>query len=344
MEQLTVPGFHGAPALAVLPFQNLSGDPEQEYFADGIAEDLITRLSAWRDFPVIARNSSFVYKGAAVDVKRVSRELGVRYLVEGTVRKAGDRVRVTAQLIDATGGHHVWAERYDRELQDIFAVQDEITEAIAAAVLPAMGHLERQRALAKTPESLDAWDCLQQALPLAGDQTAEKNRQVQVLCRRALELDPQFARALTALSISHMMDVFNQWSDDAAASLDECLRAAERSVKLDSNDPECHDALGWACSLSQQAERGIREFERTLALNPSHTRACWGLGVALYSAGRPDEAVGMIEKAIRLSPNDPSMHLLLHNLGMAHFVAGSHEEAAECARRAIGVRSEQPAL
>ncbi len=341
--EMTVPGFGGRPAIAVLAFDNLSADPEQEYFADGIAEDLITRLSRMRELPVICRNSSFVYKGAPVDAKRVSGELGARYLVEGSVRKAGDRVRVTAQLIDATSGHHVWAERYDREIHDIFAVQDEITEAIAGAVLPAMGHLERQRVLAKAPESLDAWDYVQKALWLAGDSTAQNNRGARALCRQALERDPRFAPAMAVIAESHLLDVFNQWSDDAAASLDEGLRAAERSVDLDPDDPRCHFALGWACTFSQQAERAVREFERALLLNPSLTRACWGLGVALYSFGRPDDAVGMLEKAIRLSPNDPNMHLFVHNLGMAHFVAGRYQEAAECAKRAIGVRREQPA-
>ena len=161
MDELTVPGFSGRPAIAVLPLENMSGDPEQEYFADGIAEDLITRLSVWREFPVIARNSSFTYKGKAVDVKQVSQELGVRYVVEGSVRKAGERVRVSAQLIDATTGAHVWAERYDRELQDIFAVQDEITQGIVASMSRELSRFEMERVLRHEPKSLDVYDCLQ---------------------------------------------------------------------------------------------------------------------------------------------------------------------------------------
>jgi adenylate cyclase len=341
--ELSVPGFGGRPAIAVLALDNLSGDPEQEYFADGIAEDLITQLSCMRRLPVIARNSSFVYKGRAVDVKQVSRELGVRYVVEGSVRKAGDRVRVTAQLIDATTGHHLWAERYDRELTDIFSVQDEITDAIARAVLPAVGRVEGQRLLTRAAESLDAWDCVQRAQWHLRKLTRDDNRQIQTLCRRALELDPRFAPAMSLLAVSHLYDVFNQWSDDPASSLDEALRLAERSVELDDRDSFCFEALGWACTLTQQSERAVREFERALALNPSFTRAYWGLGVALYSLRRPDEAVGMIEKAIRFSPNDPNLHLFLHNLGMAHFVAGRYEEAADCARQAIAQRPEQPA-
>ena len=159
LDPLTVPGFEGRPAIAVLPFDDLSREHDQEYFADGIAEDLITRLSTWRDFPVIARNSSFVYKGKPVNVKQVSRELGVRYVVEGSVRKAGDRVRITAQLVDAVTGGHVWAEIYDRELRDIFTVQDEITEAIVASMRPELLRSEGERAVRKEPQNLDAWDC-----------------------------------------------------------------------------------------------------------------------------------------------------------------------------------------
>lgn len=342
-EQLSVPGFGGRPAIAVLAFDNLSRDPDQEYFADGISEDLITLLSCGRLLPVIARNSSFVFKGKAVDVKQVGRELGVRYVVEGSVRRAGGRVRVSAQLIDATTGHHVWAERYDRDLSDIFAVQDEITETIARAIEPAVGSVERRRALAKPPQNLDTWDLYQRAVSHMANQTRESQREARALCERALELDPAFSEPAALASRTHIFDVFNQWSDDVEASATEAMRLAEQSVALDPENARCHGALAWACIFSQQAERASEEFERAIALNPSYTSGYWGLGVALYSLGRPDDAVAMIEKAIRLSPQDPSLSFFLHNLGMAHFVAGRYADAADAARRAIALRPDQPA-
>ena len=342
-EERSVPGFAGRPALAVLAFDNLSRDPEQEYFADGISEDLITLLSCGRLLPVIARNSSFVYKGKAVDVKQVGRELGVRYVVEGSVRRAGDRVRVTAQLIDATTGHHVWAERYDRDLSDIFAVQDEITETIARAIQPAVGGAERRRALAKPVQNLDAWDLYQRALSHMVSQTREGTQEARVLCEKAQEIDPTFAAPAATAALAHVLDIFNQWSDDGKASIAAALRIAERSVALDAQDPSCHGALGWARIFSQQTERAAEAFERAIALNPSFAWGYWGLGAALYSLGRSDDAVGMIEKAIRLSPRDSSLSLMLQNLGMAHFVAGHYTDAADAARRAIALRPDQPA-
>jgi adenylate cyclase len=334
---LTVPGFGGRPAIAILAFDNMSNDPDQEYFGDGIAEDLITHLSCMGRLPVISRNSSFSYKGRSVDIVRVSRELGARYVVEGSVRRAGSRVRINAQLIDATTGHHLWAERYDRELDDIFALQDEITETIAKALAPVVGSAERRRILGRAPESLDAWDCLQRAQWHFRQLTPDNNRIVKTFCRRALELDPGFADAKAFLAVSFLFDIFNFWTEEPDAAARECLRNAEEAVGLDESSPTCREALGWARVFAQDPERAVAEFERALALNPSFARAHWGLGVALYSRDRADEAVAAIEKAIRLSRNDPMLNLFEHNLGMAHFVAGRYERAAECARRSIAL-------
>jgi adenylate cyclase len=341
--QLSVPGFGGRPAIAVLAFDNLSGDPEQDYFADGISEDLITMLSCGRQLPVISRNSSFVYKGKAVDVKRIGRELAVRYVVEGSVRRAGNRVRVTAQLIDATTGHHVWAERFDRDLADIFAVQDEITETIARAIQPAVGSAEQRRALAKPVQNLDAWDLYQRALSHMAAPKRENMREVRALCEKAKGIDPTFFEPIALSALAHVIEIFNLWSDDVEASIASALDLAEQSVVLDRQSPNARVALGWACIFSQQSDRARETFERAIALNPSFASGYWGLGVALYSLGRADDAVAMIEKSIRLSPRDPSLSLFLQNLGMAHFIAGRYTDAGDAARRAIALKPDQPA-
>jgi adenylate cyclase len=342
--RLTVPGFGGRHALAVLPFDNLSGDPEQEYFADGLAEDLITRLSVSRSFPVIARNSSFVYKGKSVDVKRVSQDLGVHYLVEGSVRKAGDRVRVTAQLIDATTGHHIWAERYDRELRDIFALQDEITEAIVASVAPAVSRAELRRAMRRAPQDLDAWDCEQRGLWHLFQYTKEDTAQAQSWLRRAIELAPGSPTAFSLLAISHTYEFINRWSESPAASSEAAIRAAEKSVALDEDQPGALMMLGIGYSLTGQYERGMAALERAIEINPSSAQAYFGMGVALAPAGRVDDAIAMIEKAIRLSPHDPWMHEFLFNVGAAHFLAGRYAEAVDSAKRSLKLRSGQPGV
>ena len=340
--ELSVPGFAGRHAIAVLPFDNLSGDPEQEYFTDGLAEDLLTRLSAFREFPVIARNSSFVYKKRAVELKAVSRELGVRYVVEGSVRKAGSQVRVSAQLIDATTGHQVWGERYDRELSDIFALQDEITEKIVASLVPALTRLEIRRAARRPPQNLDAWDCVQRGLWHLLQYTHDDNVEAQSWARRAIELHPSSSAAFTILAFSHLFEVIYQWSESPARSREEALRAAEKSVALDESDPNAHFALGFASSLAGQYERAMTVLQRAIELNPSSAVAHWALGAALTPCGCPDSAIPLIEKAIRLSPHDPWMHEFLFNIAAAHFAAERYEEAVTFAKRSLQSRSEQP--
>jgi adenylate cyclase len=341
---LSVPGFAGRHALAVLPFDNMSGDPEQEYFADGLAEDLITRLSVSRFFPVIARNSSFVYKGKAVDVKQVSRELGVHYVVEGSVRRAGDRVRVTAQLIDATTGHHVWAERYERELRDIFALQDEITEAIVASVAPAVSRAELRRVMHRESRDLDAWDCEQRGLWHLFQYSKDDVAQAQSWLRRAIELNPDSPAAHTLLAISHMFEFVYQWSESPIRSRAEAIRAAEKGVALNEDGPGALTMLGIGYSLAGQYERAVAMLERAVGLNPSSALAYYGLGVALVPSGRPDDAIAMIEKAIRLSPHDPWMHEFLFNVGAAHFLAKRYREAVDSAKRSLQLRSGQPGV
>ena len=337
-ESLTVPGFDGRPAIAVLPFDNLSGDPEQEYFADGIAEDLLTRLAAWRSFPVIARNSSFVYKGRAVDVKQISRELGARYVVEGSVRRDGSKVRITAQLIDASTGHHVWAERYDRELRDVFSLQDEITESIVAAINPALLVTEFERVLQKPPEDLDAWELVLRAQSQVISLSREDNAEARVLCRRALELDPRLARAYARLALTHYNDVWFQWTDDAQRSIADGLRAAQRAVELDAGDPATHLSVGLGNTFTGATDRVLGATERALELDPSSTMALSFWGSHAAASGRGDEGIAAIERAMRLSPQDPRMWMHWDNMVYAQFGAGHYEGTIEAAQRVMRSR------
>jgi adenylate cyclase len=342
--ELTVPGFAGRHALAVLPFTNLSHDPEQEYFADGLAEDLITRLSALRLFPVIARNSSFVYKGGPVDVKAVSRALGVHYVVEGSVRKAGDRVRVSVQLIDATTGLHVWAERYDREINDVFALQDEISETIVTSLGPALSRAEIRRVRNRPPEKLDAWDRVQRGLWHLFQYTKTDIVEAQSWLNRAIELNPASSTAFSLLAFSHLFRIIYRWSESPAQSRVDALRAAEQAVALDGEDPTALTALGFVCAMTGQHERAIAVLERAIRLNPSSALAHWALGAALAPSGCPECAIPLIEKAIRLSPHDPWMHEFLFNIAAAHFLAERYEQAVAYAKRSLEAKADQPGV
>jgi pentatricopeptide repeat protein len=317
MEERTVPGFHGAPAIAVLPFDNLSGDPDQEYFADGIAEDLITRLSEWRYFPVIARNSAFVYKGQAVDVKRVSRELGIRYLVEGSVRKARNRVRIS-------------------KLEDIFAVQDEITDAIVGAIHPELLRSERERAVRKDPGSLDAWECVQRGNWHSYRWTKDDNLRARLLYGRAVELDPHLVAGFFGLFMTHWGDFQYQWSESPAQSIDEMRHLAERCVATDDRNAFAHIAVALGHQYAQP-HKAIEAARRAVRLNPSLPNAYVVLGSCLMTTGGdPEEVIAYSEKAIRLSPQDAlNAEWAAVNMAMAHFAAGRYEEAADCARRGL---------
>jgi adenylate cyclase len=334
-EHFTVPGFGSAPAIAVLAFDNLSGDPEQEYFADGIAEELINRLSAFRSLPVIARNSSFTYKGKAVNVTQVSRELGARYIVEGSVRRAGGRVRISAQLIDATIGHHVWAETYDRELQDIFAVQDEITEAIAGSLGWAWRVSEAKHAMHKDPRDLDAYDLTMRGFWHLRRSTAEDNRKARALFERAIEIDPQHPLPFALLANAHYSDNLFQWTDSPTRSLAEQFRAAERCLKLDPAWGLCHWTLAWAWSLTGQRDKALAAAELAVELAPSFPLAHQTLGLFLAVTGHPERGIAHQQKAMRLSPLSPMMSYYLHCIALAHFAAERYEEAVRWEQRAL---------
>ena len=330
----TVPGFGGVPAIAVLAFDNLSGDPEQEYFADGIAEDLITRLSAGR-LPVIARNSSFVYKGQAVDVKRVGRELGARYVVEGSVRRAADRVRVSAQLIDATSGAHVWAERYDRELQDVFALQDEITEAIAGAMGTGLLQSEQARARRLAPRDLGAWELCQRGWWHWSQVTEEDIAKARGFFELALDRDPDFAFACSGLAMVHLSSLIFEETKLPGAAIQKGVELAHRSAELDPADVFSQFALSMAYALTGQREQMIAAAELALELNPSLAMAHGFLGRIRAATDDPEQAIQDLEKAMRLSPRDPFLFSYLQGVGNAHFAAGRYAEAVDWCRRSL---------
>jgi TolB-like protein/cytochrome c-type biogenesis protein CcmH/NrfG len=327
------------PAIAVLPFTNMSGDPEQEYFSDGISEDIITALSKLRWFFVIARNSSFIYKGKAVHMKQIAEELGVGYVVEGSVRKGGDRVRITAQLNDVATGSHIWAERYDRALADVFAVQDEITEAIVAAIEPQLYAAENFRAQRKPPNSMDAWDLVVRALSHYWRVTRQDNMVAQALLEKAIAIDPNYGQALGVLGTSHTFSAHMGWSEMAvAAPIAE--RAGLAAVRADSEDPWAHHALGAAHLFMRRFDDCLAELELALRLNPNFSLAQGYYGLALSYCGRWEEANVAARRALRLSPRDPFSAVYCGIAAYAQFVGRNYEEAMRLSRDGIRQRAD----
>jgi TolB-like protein/Tfp pilus assembly protein PilF len=322
------------PSIAVLPFQNMSGDPEQEFFADGISEDITTALSKVRWFFVITRNSSFTYKGSVVDVKQVGRELGVRYVLEGSVRKADTRIRITAQLVNAPTGNHVWAERYDRELADIFAVQDEITERVVGAIEPELYAAEHFRSQRKLPESLDAWECLIRALSYVGQATRGGNTEAETLCRRAIAIAPSYGQAHSLLAWLLVRRSF--WAGSISTVLSEATVEARTALGLDVRDPWAHMTHGQLLLRMRRHQEAERALRRALELNPNFALAHAFLGLPLAHQGAHEEAVKSAEHALRLSPSDPLVGAYA-SLAMAnaHFAAGHYANSVASARNAI---------
>jgi TolB-like protein len=327
------------PAIAVLPFVNMSGDPEQEYFSDGISEDIITALSKLRWFFVIARNSSFIYKGKAVHMKQVAEELGVGYVVEGSVRKGGDRVRITAQLNDVVTGSHLWAERYDRGLADVFAVQDEITEAIVAAIEPQLYAAESFRAQRKPPDSLDAWDLVMRALSHYWRVTRQDNVVAQALLEKAIAIDPNYGQALGVLAASHTFSAHMGWADMATvAPIAE--RAALAAILADGEDPWAHYALGCVYLFARRFDDSLAEFELALQLNPNFSLAQGYYGLTLSYCGRWEEGDLAARRALRLSPRDPFSAVYYGIAAYAQFVGRNYDEAMRLARDGIRQRGD----
>jgi TolB-like protein/cytochrome c-type biogenesis protein CcmH/NrfG len=327
------------PSIAVLPFVNMSGDPEQDYFSDGISEDIITALSKLRWFLVIARNSSFIYKGKSVHLKQIADELGVGYVVEGSVRKSGDRVRITAQLNDVATGSHLWAERYDRGLADVFAVQDEITEAIVAAIEPQLYAAENFRAQRKAPDSLDAWDLVMRALSHFWHVTRQDNVVAQALLEKAISIDPNYGQALGVLATSYMFTAHMGWMDMATA-MEIAERSALAAIRADSEDPWAHNALAHVYLFARRFDDSLAEFETALRLNPNFALAQGYYGLSLAYSGRWQEADKAARRAIRLSPRDPYLGVYYGIVAYAQHIGRNYDEAIEFSRKAIRQRSD----
>jgi TolB-like protein/Flp pilus assembly protein TadD len=323
----------------VLPFTNMSDQPEQEYFSDGISEDIITALSKLRWFYVIARNSSFVYKGKSVHLKQIAEELGVGYVVEGSVRKDGDRVRITAQLNDVATGSHIWAERYDRSLADVFAVQDEITQAIVAAIEPQLYAAENFRAQRKAPDSMDAWDLVMRALAHYWRVTRQDNMVAQALLEKATNLDPNYGQALGLLAATHTFGAHMGWEATSTA-LPVAERAALAAIHADSEDPWAHNALATVYLFNRRFDDSLAEFELALRLNPSFSPARGYYGVALTYCGRWEEGDRAARQALRLSPRDPFAAVYCGVAAYSEFVGGNYEEAMQLSREALRLRSD----
>ncbi|WP_119420508.1 winged helix-turn-helix domain-containing protein [Desertibaculum subflavum] len=321
------------PSIAVLPFENMSGDIEQDYFADGIAEDVITLLSRSRALFVIARNSSFIYKGRTVDMKQVGRELGVRYVLEGSVRKAGNRVRVTGQLVEAATASHLWAERYDRDLTDIFVVQDEIAASVSAAILPAMERSESERAARKPPDSLDAWDCYYRGMWHFAKIEAVEIENARTFFRRALDLDPRFAPAAAALSLNYMNEMTIFRPDLRAVNIPLARDHARHAVSIDATDAAAHAALARAFWMSGRHAESLAEADIAVRCNPNSAAAHGACGGARLWGGLPRDAIEPLQTAMRLSPFDPLMPLWRHFVALAQYWSEDYERAVAAARR-----------
>jgi adenylate cyclase len=323
------------PSIAVLPFTNMSSDPEQEFFADGIAEDIITALSRYPSLFVLARNSCFSYKGQSPDVRQVGRELGVRYVLEGSLRKSGNRIRVTAQLIKAETGNNVWAERYDRDLAGIFAVQDEISEAVTIAIAPAIADAEQQRAMRKPPGSPDAWTAYQRGLWHLGKATREHHALAEKFFRQTIDLDPNFAGGYRGLADARGFVFGSDQTLNLAEGLNSREMLARRAVELDSADAEARSALAHVLAGRGDYQAGLVEARQALAITPNLSIAHGALGFVLTFSGQPKEGLASLETAIRLDPHGSQVAVKMNQVAIAQYYSGEYDAAVERAIRII---------
>lgn len=330
-------GWSGKPSVAVLPFNNLSGDPEQEYFSDGITEDIITALSKYRSLMVIARNSTFAFKGTGGDVRQVGLTLGAEYIVEGSVRKTGQRVRITIQLVETEGGRHVWAERYDRDLQDLFTLQDEITTTIAGRIEPEIESAERLRVERKATPALHAWDFFRLGTKHFHKSTGADNLEAQRLFRRAIELDPELAEAYGYLSYAIVLSMIYFDAEPDEERLEEALRIGRKGVELDGQDGLIRFMYGRALLAQRAYGHALAELETAVELNPCLAISYCGLGDSLAYEGRISEAIPYFQKAIDLSPYDPLRWAFYSYRALAHIFGREFDLALEWAERATRV-------
>jgi adenylate cyclase len=321
----------GLPSIAVLPFANFGGDPEQDYFADGLTEDLITELSRFQELRVIARNSVMTYKDRPARVQEVGRDLGVRYVLEGSVRKAGARIRITAQLIEAETGHHLWAERFDRDLADIFEVQDEVTSRIVATLAGKLGESERRRVRSSRTENLEAYDCVLRGRELWERFTPEANRAARRLYEKAIELDPDYARAYASLAWTYLVEHSERWAGPDEQPLERGLEIARRGVVVNPASHSNRLALGQLCLTKGLHDEALEALETAIALNPNDADGYVFLAQAFTRVGRQDEAIELIERARRLNPAAPRWYTWY--LGIALYLARRYEDAITTLRR-----------
>ncbi|MGF9759369.1 adenylate/guanylate cyclase domain-containing protein [Microvirga sp. 0TCS3.31] len=323
------------PSIAVLPFTNMGGDPEQDYFADGIVEEIIAALSRFRSLFVIAHNSTFTYKGKAVDVRQVSRELGVRYVLEGSVRRSGDRLRIIAQLIDAITGSHIWSDRYDGELAAVFDLQDQVTEAIVGALEPTITLSEIERARRKRPDNLDAYDCAMRALPAAWSHNAGTTAEGLRLAEPAMALDPDYARPKALAAWCYAQRVSYMRTLCPAEDRAKAVALAQEAASLDSNDPLVLTVLSAAYAIAGKFDLGLAVIEKALALDPNSAWAWLRSGWANHYVGNPDRAIEHFRRSMRLSPLDPMHFNALTGTGGAYFAKGEYDEAVRWLEQAL---------
>ena len=321
------------PSIAVLAFDNMSNDPEQSYFSDGVAEDIITDLSKIASLFVVARNSSFAYKGQRVNVQEAGQQLGVRYVLEGSVRKAGNRLRITAQLIDTTSGGHLWAERYDRDLTDIFAVQDEVTSEIVAALAPWLSPEDKHRTVSRVTDNMEAYDYFLRGRDQDALDTQESSASGRSMLEKAIALDPDFSMALSYLARNHLVAYINRWGEDPKQSLKTGQELAERAVVLDKDNAHAHYAQAAAALWSKQHDKALAEAQQAIAIDPNFSRGLEILGATLLYIGRPREALAVLQRGMRLDPL--YRDVILHILAQTYFHMGEYEQAVAVLKRRL---------
>lgn len=332
------------PSIAVLPFGNLSSDPEQEYFSDGMAEEVITALARYPSLLVIARNSSFGYKHRAIDIRRIGQELGVRYVLEGSVRKAGRHIRVTAQLIETEAATHIWADRYEGDVTDVFKVQDEITRAVTSAIAPAIADAERQRAMRRPPDSHNAWNVYQRGLWHLTKATPEDNKVAQRCFDESMALDASFSGSRTALALAQMQESGLFATLAVAEARASITKLARQAVAIDEGDAEAHACLSWALNFEGDYEGALSEAQRALTISPNLASAHRALGTTLTFSGEPRQGLAALEASIRLDPRDPLLQWHLNRMAIAHYFSRDYDAAVEVARRVIRLYPDFPLI